>query len=301
LTDPIIQVQSAIGALRPYGLGMSEPNSSFRKFSSNGLPAKWLWLQIYLGFIIHLGEYATLIVDVVKCTIRRPPTFSLVLKQLYDIGVASLVVVAITGFSTGLVLAAQSFYQLQDKGLTGVTGIMVAKAMMTELGPVLTGFMVTGRVGAAMCAELGTMRVTEQIDALQTMSVNPNRYLIAPRFIAGTIMMPLLTIFGIMLGIYGGYLISVYYFDMPPSNYFDPMKDHVTLFDLFIGVIKAFVFGIFIITIACYKGINTSGGAEGVGRATTTSVVITYCCILLGNFFLTVALNILHEELSWFL
>ncbi len=110
---------------------------------------------------------------------HRPYLF---LKQLYDIGVASVPVVAITGISTGLVLAAQSFYQLSDKGLSSVTGLMVAKAMMTELGPVLTAFMVTGSVGAAMCAELGTMRVTEQIDALQTMAVNPNRYLIAPRF-----------------------------------------------------------------------------------------------------------------------
>ncbi len=267
----------------------------------NGLTARIDWLQIHLGFIVQLGEYITLILDVIKCTLRRPPAPSLVLKQLYDIGVASLIVVAITGFSTGLVLAAQSFYQLHDKGLTGVTGIMVAKAMMTELGPVLTGFMVTGRVGAAMCAELGTMKVTEQIDALQTMAVNPHRYLIAPRLLAGTFMMPLLTVFSIVLGIYGGYLISVYYFNMPPSGYFEPMKDHITTFDLMTGIVKALIFGILIMTIACYKGMKTTGGAEGVGRSTTTSVVITYCCILLGNFFLTVALNILHQEFPWFL
>ncbi len=265
------------------------------------LPSSIFFLEKYLLFIVHLGEYLNLIVDVVKCTLRRPPALSLILKQLYDIGVASLIVVAITGFSTGLVLAAQSFYQLQDKGLTGVTGIMVAKAMMTELGPVLTGFMVTGRVGAAMCAELGTMRVTEQMDALRTMAVNPHRYLLSPRFIAGTIMMPLLTVFSIVLGIYGGYLIAVYYFGMPPSSYYDPMRDHITVFDLSIGIVKAFIFGIFIMTIACYKGMTTVGGAAGVGKATTTSVVITYCSILLTNFFLTVALNILHQEFSWFL
>ena len=151
-----------------------------------------------------------------------------------------------------------------------------------------------------MCAELGSMRVTEQIDALQTMAVNPYRYLIAPRLIAGTFMMPLLTVFSIVLGIYGGYLIAVYYFGMAPIDYFDPMRDHLTLFDFATGVIKAFLFGIAIMTIACYKGITTSGGAEGVGRSTTTSVVITYCVILLSNFFLTVALNILHQEFSWF-
>src|SRR5579872_3570821 len=169
-----------------------------------------------LSFFVAVGEYITLVIAVVAATIKRPPALSLVLKQLYDIGVASLPVVAITGLSTGLVLAAQSFYQLADKGLTSVTGLLVAKSMITELGPVLTAFMVTGRVGAAMCAELGTMRVTEQVDALQTMAVNPNRYLLAPRFISGTFMMPLLTIFSIIMGIYGGYLISVFFFNMSP-------------------------------------------------------------------------------------
>lgn len=254
-----------------------------------------------LPFLTQVGEYGVMIVDVVKATLRRPPHFNLLLKQLYSIGVASLPVVSITGLSTGMVLAAQSFYQLADKGLSSVTGLMVAKAMMTELGPVLTAFMVTGRVGAAMCAELGTMRVTEQIDALQTMAVNPHRYLLSPRFLAGTFMMPLLTIYSIAMGIYGGYLIAVYFFGMAPSSYFDPMPIHITHFDMFTGVFKSFIFGIFIMTISCYKGMTTSGGAEGVGRATTNSVVIAYCCILLSNFFMTVALNVIREKLPRFL
>jgi phospholipid/cholesterol/gamma-HCH transport system permease protein len=248
--------------------------------------------------VVAVGEWMTLILNVAKATIRRPPHVKLILQQLYDIGVASLPVVAITGFSTGLVLAAQSIYQLSDKGLTSVTGLMVTKAMMTELGPVLTGFMVTGRVGAAMCAELGTMLVTEQIDALQTMAVNPHRYLIAPRLIAGTFMMPLLTVFSIVMGIFGGYLISVYYFGMAPNTYMSPIPTHVTYFDFFTGIVKGFIFGILIMTIACYKGMRTSGGAAGVGRATTNSVVITYVAILITNFFLTVALNILHDTIT---
>jgi phospholipid/cholesterol/gamma-HCH transport system permease protein len=252
-------------------------------------------------FLIGLGEYIMLILDVIKATLRRPPAFSLILKQLYDIGVASLPVVAITGFSTGLVLAAQSFYQLADKGLSSVTGLMVGKAMMTELGPVLTAFMVTGRVGAAMCAELGTMKVSEQIDALQTMAVNPHRYLVAPRFIAGTIMMPLLTVFSMVMGIFGGYLISVFFFGMSPNGYFDPMPTHITHFDFITGVIKALIFGVFIMTIACYKGMNTKGGAAGVGSFTTSSVVISYCCILLSNFLLTMALNVIHEAYFGFI
>ncbi len=261
----------------------------------------WVKVLQRMGIVIALGEYITLILQVAKATLQRPPHLRLILQQLYDIGVASLPVVAITGFSTGLVLAAQSFYQLSDKGLASVTGLMVAKAMMTELGPVLTAFMVTGRVGAAMCAELGTMRVSEQIDALQTMSVNPNRYLLAPRFISGILMMPLLTIFGIVMGIFGGYLIAVYFFGMAPNTYFDPIPTHVTYFDFMTGIIKGFIFGILILTIACFKGLRTTGGAAGVGRATTSSVVITYCAILLINFFLTVSLNILHDQISRFL
>lgn len=270
------------------------------KMSEIQKPPKWLspFLIDKLQFVVGCGEYVTLIVDMVKASFKKPPHLRLLLQQLYDIGVASLPVVAITGFFTGLVLAAQSFYQLSDKGLAGVTGLMVAKAMITELGPVLTAFMVTGRVGASMCAELGTMKVSEQIDALETMAVNPNCYLVAPRFFAGIFMMPLLTIFDIMLGIFGGYLISVYLFGMAPSSYFDPMPINITAFDLFTGISKSFVFGFLIMSISCFKGMKTSGGAAGVGKSTTNSVVICYCCILFFNFFLTVILNILHDKIS---
>lgn len=250
------------------------------------------WIgRLKLTFLVSIGEYFELIVDTVKATLWRPPKLHLVLKQMYNIGVGSLAVVAITGFFTGLVLAAQSFYQLSGKGLSGITGLMVGKAMMTELGPVLTAFMVTGRVGAAMCAELGTMRVTEQIDALRTMAVNPNRYLVAPRLIAGLMMMPILTLFSTAMGILGGYLISTFFFGMAPSAYFDPIPIHISLFDFFSGNAKAFFFGMMIMTISCYKGMQTTGGAEGVGRTTTSSVVVCYIVILFSNFFLTMALN----------
>ncbi len=246
-------------------------------------------------FVASFGAWLVLIFNVIKATILRPPSVRLIFQQLYDIGVASVPVVTLTGFFTGLVLAAQSVYQLSDKGLTSITGLLVTKAMMTELGPVLTAFMVTGRVGAAMCAELGTMLITEQVDALKTMAVNPHRYLIAPRFIAGTIMMPLLTIFSIVMGVFGGYLISVYYFGMSSTTYMSPIHTNVKYFDFFTGVFKGFVYGILIVTIACYKGMRTSGGAAGVGRATTNSVVVTYVAVLLINFFLTVALNVFHD------
>lgn len=238
-----------------------------------------------------IGEYVLLILGVIWVTIRRPPSWGLIRDQLYSIGVLSLPVVAITGFSTGMVLAAQSFFQLSDKGLASATGLMVAKAMLVELGPVLTAFMVTGRVGAAMCAELGTMRVTEQIDALRSMSVNPQRYLIAPRFIAGIFMMPLLSIFSSIMGIFGGYIVAVYVYKMAPNAFLDPLPVNITTFDIVSGMMKSFVFGIIIVTISCYKGLTTKGGAAGVGRSTTSSVVICYSFILIINFLLTLGLN----------
>jgi len=211
----------------------------------------------------------------------------------------SLGVVAITGMSTGIVLAAQAIYQLSSKGLANVTGVMVAKSMITELGPVLTAFMVTGRVGAAMCAEIGTMQVTEQIDAIKSMAVNPNNYLIAPRFIAGIIMVPLLTIFSILMGILGGYLISTYFFHMSAANYFGPIPLHVTSFDIITGSIKSVCFGILLITISCFKGLKTKGGAEGVGKATTNCVVISYISILISDFLITIALNAFHLKIKY--
>ncbi|MBM3195406.1 MAG: ABC transporter permease [Chlamydiae bacterium] len=252
-------------------------------------------------FLNALGEYSSLIASVISASFRTPPKWRLIRDQLYQIGVLSLPVVSMTGFSTGLVLATQSFFQLNDKGLAGATGILVAKSMVTELGPVLTAFMITGRVGAAMCAELGTMRVTEQIDALETMSVDPNAYLVSPRFIAGTVMTPLLTIFSVMMGIIGGYLIAVNFFKMAPNSYYDPIKDYMHNFDFFIGLVKSFFFGVLIITICCFKGMNTSGGAEGVGRATTNSVVICYTAILFSNFFITMGLNLIHDQIVRYL
>ncbi len=260
-------------------------------------------LQTARKDLVALGSYTLLILSVIWVVLKRPPQWSLIRDQMYEIGVRSLPVVAITGFSTGMVLAAQSFFQLSDKGLAGATGLMVTKAMLVELGPVLTAFMVTGRVGASICAELGTMRVTEQIDALSSMSVNPLRYLVAPRFISGLLMLPLLTAFSCLMGIIGGLLVAVDYYGMSTSAFLDPLPTHVTTFDVVSGLIKSFVFGFIIITISCYRGMTTSGGAAGVGRATTNSVVICYSVILISNFLLTVALNnsygYLKDWLHW--
>lgn len=248
-----------------------------------------------LRLLEAFGDYISMTMQVIWLAFRHPPHWKLIRDQMYEIGVLSLPVVAITGFSTGMVLAAQSFFQLSDKGLASATGLMVTKAMMVELGPVLTAFMVTGRVGAAMCAELGTMRVTEQIDAMRSMAVNPLQYLVAPRFIAGTIVLPLLTVFSCVMGVAGGYLIAVDYYNMSSNSFLDPLPLHITTFDFVSGIIKAFIFGIIIITISCYRGMTTHGGAAGVGRSTTNSVVICYSVILIMNFLITIGLNNSHE------
>lgn len=244
-----------------------------------------------------VGRFVQMVSETIYLVFRSPPRWSLILDQLFQIGVTSLPVVAITGFSTGMVLAAQSFYQLADKGLASATGLFVAKSMLTEVGPVLTSFMVTGRVGSAMCAILGTMRVTEQVDALRSMAISPLRHLVVPRFIASLVSLPLLTIFSGLMGIYGGYLISTLIFGMSPQGYFDPMPSNITQFDLWTGIIKALFFAFLISTISCYKGLATKGGAIGVGRSITSSVVICYSYILILNFFLTIALNIAHIAL----
>lgn len=242
-------------------------------------------------------------VSVIGVSLIHPPQWALIRDQMYEIGVLSLPVVAITGFSTGMVLAAQAFFQLEDKGLASATGLMVTKAMLVELGPVLTAFMITGRVGASICAELGSMRVTEQIDALSSMAVNPLRYLVAPRFIAGTFMFPLLTIFSCVMGVFGGYMIAVHYYGMPSNSFLDPLPEQIDGFDIFMGIAKGFVFGIIIVTISCYRGMTTRGGAAGVGRATTNSVVVCYSVILVTNFLLTVALNnsyiLFKDQFGW--
>lgn len=254
--------------------------------------------DLFFNFFNALGAYTLFVISVVAITLQRPPKFNLIRDQMYDIGVLSLPVVAITGLSTGMVLAAQSFFQLSDKGLASATGLMVAKSMLVELGPVLTAFMVTGRVGASMCAELGTMRVTEQIDALSSMGVSPLRYLVSPRFISGFTMMPLLTIFSCIMGIMGGYLVAVYIYKMPSNVFLDPLPEHITTFDFFSGIVKAFVFGVIIVTISCFKGMATKGGAAGVGKSTTSSVVICYSFILIINFLLTLFLNNSYEFLN---
>ena len=246
------------------------------------------WIALFrLQFLVSIGQYIQMLIDTVRATAWRPPRLGLVMKQAYSIGVGSITVVATTGLFTGLVLAAQAFYQLNSRGLSGVTGLMVAKAMISELGPVLTAFMVTGRVGAAVCAELGTMKVTEQIDALKTLRINTYQYLIIPRIAAGTMILPFLTTFAMICGIVGGYMVCVHVLSLSPEDYRTSIKTYVEWADIRGGLIKAAVFGFILPWVGTYKGYYTRGGARGVGNATTQSVVTSSIIILVVDYFLT--------------
>lgn len=250
---------------------------------------------LFLEHVVEaIGRYGQLSMETVGVIIKGRFDIGQTLEQMFSSGVMSLPVVAITGLSTGLVLAAQSFFQLADKGFTDITGVMVAKAMANELGPILTAFMVTGRVGAAMCAQIGTMRVSEQIDALRSMGVNPVEYLIAPRLVAGLTMMPLLTIFSNTMGLIGAYLVSINVFGMSPSSFLDPIPIHLKPFEIICGLSKSLIFAFLIVTVCCYKGMWTKSGAAGVGKATTQSVVISYSLILLVNFMMTLFMNYIY-------
>jgi phospholipid/cholesterol/gamma-HCH transport system permease protein len=248
-------------------------------------------MSIIIDYFNSLGAYIRMTFKVIRSLFSSRLKLGMLRDAFFDMGVKSLPVVAITGFSTGMMLAAQAFFQLSDKGLAGTTGLMVTKSMIVELGPILTAFMITGRVGAAITAEIGTMKVTEQIDALSSMAVSPIVFLVQPRFLAMLLIAPLLTIFSATMGISGGFLIAVDLYGMAPSAYINPIPIYVNHFDMVSGLCKSIVFGFLIVTISSYRGFLTRGGAHGVGQATTKSVVICYAAILISNFILTVMLN----------
>jgi len=219
------------------------------------------------------------------------------LYQIYFVGVKSQSVVLITGAFTGMVLGAQTYLQFHKVKMDTATLAVVSVAMCSQLGPVLTGLMVAGRVGAAIAAEIGTMRVTEQIDALRTLATHPVDYLVVPRLVALHIAMPLLTAEAIALGIGAGYVVGVYLLGIDPTYSWYNMLKYTETVDVAIGLIKSFIFGGMVALIGCYKGMSCGEGAEGVGRSTTEAVVYSSITILISNFFLTLALQQLFHRL----
>jgi len=209
------------------------------------------------------------------------------IKQMEFVGVKSLFIVVLTGIFSGMVLALQSYHGFRKFGGESLMGGIVALSLAREMGPVMTGLMVNARAGSAIAAELGSMRVTEQIDALQIMAINPIHYLVVPRIWAGILMLPLLTAINILVGVIGGYFVGVILLGINSGVYMNKMIEMLELADLVQGLVKSIVFGLILTLVGCYKGYHTSGGAEGVGRATTEAVVISSVCILIGTYVLT--------------
>jgi len=218
----------------------------------------------------------------------QPPYYPrLILKQMLEIGFYSLPVVGMTAVFTGMVLALQSYTGFSRFNAEAAIPNVVVISLTRELGPVLAGLMVAGRVGAAMAAELGTMRVTEQIDALTTLNTNPFKYLVAPRLIAGLIMLPALVLVADIIGVAGGYLVSVLKLGFNHGTYLKNTVDFLRALDVISGLVKAGVFGFIVALMGCYHGYNSRGGAQGVGQATTNAVVTASILILICNYIVT--------------
>lgn len=240
-----------------------------------------------LIFCDKIGTFVVFFINIFVALFTTRLKYKQVLLQMEMVGVGSLVIVLLTGLSTGLAFALQSYIGFHRVGTEDFVGLVVTLGMTRELGPVLTGLMVAGRCGSAMAAELGTMRITEQIDALKTIGINPFQYLIVPRVVASTIIMPFLTLFSMICGIVGGYLLSIYSLGLNPETYISTIVERVEISDVTGGLIKSAFFGLFFSWVGTYRGFYTSGGAQGVGRATTQSVVLGSIIILISNYFLT--------------
>lgn len=237
--------------------------------------------------IEETGKILILFISVLGWMIRPPLKLRHIFKQMEFVGVKSIFVVILTGTFTGMVMALQGYYGFKMFSAESLVGATVALGMTRELGPVLTSIMVTARAGSAMAAELGTMRVTEQIDALYVMAVNPVKHLIVPRVIASVVMVPALTIVSDFMGIMGGYFVGVKLLNINEGIFVKNITKMVELDDIYNGLIKAAFFGLILSVVGCYKGFNTTGGAEGVGKATTEAVVLASISILISDYFLT--------------
>ncbi|MEP6937167.1 MAG: ABC transporter permease [Chthoniobacterales bacterium] len=248
---------------------------------------------IVVSFCTYLGEVVVLAGETFGSIFTHKLRGKLFMSQIVEIGLRSQLVVVITGGFTGAVFAAQTFFQFNKLGMGSAVGAVVSVAICRELGPVLTALMVTGRVGAAMSAEIGTMKVTEQIDALRALAVHPIDYLVVPRALAMMISMPLLVAECIGVGIAAGYFVAIFLLEVNGTYYMANMVRWTLPRDIIMGLTKAFCFALLIVFISCHKGLTTREGAVGVGKATTEAVVDSSLAVLISNFFLTMMLNII--------
>lgn len=248
--------------------------------------------RAFLSFFQYLGEVVLLAADTFRSIFTHRLRWKLFLNQIVEIGLLSQLVVIITGGFTGAVFAAQTYFQFNKLGIGSGVGAVVSVSLCRELGPVLTALMVTGRVGASMSAEIGTMKVTEQIDALRALAVYPVDYLVVPRALAMMVSMPLLVSECIACGIAAGYFIAIGLLEVSGPYYMANMVRWTGMRDITMGLMKGFCFAILIVFISCHKGLTAREGAVGVGKATTEAVVNASLAVLICNFFLTMALNV---------
>jgi phospholipid/cholesterol/gamma-HCH transport system permease protein len=244
------------------------------------------WGGVVIEAIVIVGDLAIFAWQTMVWLFSRLPKRETLLPNFYQVGVLSLPVIALTGTFIGMVLAVQAFFTFKNLGLETRLGSVINMTLVRELGPVLAATMLAGRVGAAMAAELGTMRVTEQIDALESMGADAIHYLVVPRFLAAIFMIPTLTIMADFMGVIGGYFYSILILDIDAHHYWANSEAFVNRFDLFSGIIKSVFFGAAIALISCHRGFRCQPGAEGVGRAATSAFVYSFVMILVIDLFL---------------
>lgn len=287
------QISAASKAFR----GMSQSTRSYR--SRSEAIADWVvdWGNVVISAVDLVGDMAMFAATTVRWTLTRMPRRETLLPNYYQVGVLSLPVVALTGTFIGMVLAVQSYFQFSQIGLESRLGAVINMTLVRELGPVLAATMLAGRVGGAMAAELGTMRVTEQIDALASMGANPIHYLVVPRVVACLILIPTLTVMADFMGVVGGYFYSVIILGIDDYQYWHNSRQFVGAFDLFSGIFKSVFFGGAIALVSCYRGFHCKPGAEGVGRAATAAFVQSFVLILVLDLVLGILLDATYQSL----
>ena len=243
--------------------------------------------------LLELQETTLMATRAVRGIFKRPHYIPETISQMDAIGVGSLTIIILTGFFTGGVLTVQTFPTLKSYGAQSQTGYLVAVSLVRELGPVLCALMVTGRVGSAISAELGSMVVSQQIDAMRALGTDPIRKLVAPRLFALLISLPLLTVLAELLGIFGGWVTAILLYNVSSSVFISAVRDGITTDDLIGGVVKPLVFSLIIGTIACRQGLSTEGGTVGVGRSTTRAVVTASIIVIIADYFLAKALQVI--------
>lgn len=280
----------------------SVPSTGQRNFRSSALPEslyRWIsdWGEMVVDAMTTLGDMAIFAWRMFVWLFTAWPRKGTILPNFYHVGVLSLPVVALTGTFIGMVLAVQSFAQFKDLGLESRLGAVINMSLVRELGPVLAATMLAGRVGSAMAAVLGTMRVTEQIDALVSMGANPIHYLVVPRFLACILLIPALTVMADFMGIVGGYFYSVVMLGIDHHQYLNNSRQFVGGWDFFMGIFKSFFFGGTIAVVSCYRGFHCQAGAEGVGRAATAAFVFSFVLILGIDLILNILLDAVYSAI----